>query len=338
MGLSLLCLPLLAVPPQATPLIRPGPDTQMNLIGNGGVESWNNGNSFQGPIGPDGWYAMGDTSDVFTQNDIAFTRLEGCGPGGNGSVVMQIRANLPDNFVSQRMENFGEYAGEAVTFSLSVRPIFPVAKAHIEIDDGVSTSSALMQVNAGEWGRVTVRHTVAACPTKLEFRIYPEQTLNVDDAMVVLGRFAEARFVPRPNPEPALQEVPLGTVLDWYRFDASVPVPEGFAVCDGSLVSNVESPFVGRATPNLLDRFVRGVTSVAQIGTTGGTDSHIHFASSGENEGGHGSPPGDSWFMNANQPPPILLNARDGHHHDITVDSSSNVPRYVGLLKIIRIK
>jgi hypothetical protein len=192
-------------------------------------------------------------------------------------------------------------------------------------------------VAQGQWGRVTVRHTVAACPTKLEFRIYPEQTINVDDAMAVLGRLPEAPYVPRPNPEPALQQVPLGTVLDWYRFDASIPVPEGFAICDGTPVADTGSPFVGRPTPNLGDKFVRGVTSVAQIGSSGGASTHNHSASSGTNEGGYGTPAGNYWYMSAPQFD-NLHNARDGHRHDITVNSSSNLPPFVGLLKIVRIK
>jgi hypothetical protein len=301
-----------------------------NLLGNGGFESWNQGEGFQGPIGPDLWHAMGDTSDVFTQGDIAFTRVDGCPPEGNGSSAMQIRANLPQNFVSQRLENFGEFAGKEVTFSLDARPLFPLANARIEVDDGVGTSMALILVKVmNEWGRVTVRHTVADCPTKLEFKIYPEQTIDVDQAMAVVGRQPNAEFIPRPNPEPGLQEVPLGTVLDWYRFDASIPVPEGFVICDGSAVADAASPYLGRATPNLADRFVRGVTSPAQIGTSGGASTHTHTGTTGAF--------GDFWWMGAAQPFQLQV-AQNGHRHDFTTNSASSLPPYTGLLKIIRVK
>jgi hypothetical protein len=333
LGLGALLL-VAAVPQQSLPVpIR----SSTNILGNGGVESWNRGSGFQGPIGPDLWYAMGDTSDVFTQGDIAFTRTTGCPPGGTGSTVMQIRANLPQNYVSQSAENFAEYAGKDVTFSVSIHPLFPLASAHIAIDDGIGSSSAPITVTMGQWGRVTVRHTVASCPTKLEFRIYPEQTVDVDEAMAVVGRQPSADFVPRPNPEPGLEEVPLGSVLDWYRFDASVPVPEGFAICDGSLVANVSSPFLGRATPNLTDRFVRGVTNVANIGTSGGSSTHAHSGTTGENEGGPGNPPGDWWFIEL-QCCDVMRCARDGHRHDFTTNVASSLPPYVGLLKIIRVK
>jgi hypothetical protein len=323
---------LLGAAPQQNQFIPTG--SFRNILGNGGFEAWNQGNAFQGPIGPDLWLAMGDTSDVFSQGDIAFTRVTGCAPAGNGSVAMQVRANLPQSFVSQSIENYGEYAGRDLTFSISARPLFPLANARIEVDDGVGTSMALITVTQGQWGRITLQHKVDKCPTKLEFKIYPEQTIDVDQAMALVGTHQNAVFVPRPNPEPSLQDVPLGTVLDWFRFDASIPVPEGFAICDGSPVADAASPFLGKATPNLLDRFVRGVTSVGSIGSSGGASSHSH-GTTGVNQGGFGVPPGNYWFM-SNQPFDVFRNARDGHTH--STSSASSLPPYVGLLKIIRIK
>jgi len=325
-------LPSSQVLNQTAPILARGPS---NILGNGGGDVWSRGNSFQGPIGPDLWFAMGDPSTAFTQNQIAFTLVSGCPPAGSGSRAMQIRANLPQNYVSQQVENFSEYAGKDVTFSIRARPLFPLANARIEIDDGVSTSSETIQVQPNAWGLVTVRHTVAACPTRLEFKIFPEQTIDVDEAMATVGRLARADFIPRPNPEPALQEVPVGTVLDWYRFDPLVPVPAGFAICDGSAVTDPASPFVGRSTPNLSDKFVRGVSSVGDIGETGGSSSHNHGGQTGENEGGNGAPPGDFWWMSANQFTNLQV-ARDGHEHDIS--SATHLPPYVGLLKIVRVK
>jgi hypothetical protein len=327
-----LTLPTLSAPMQSVAALALRPDD--NILSNGGFQVWDRGASFQGPTGPNSWYAMGDPSRAYTQADVAFTRITACPPAGNGSTLMQIRANLPQNFVSQSVENFGEYAGRSVTFSVEVRPLFPLATARIEIDDGFSSTSSLIQVSMGQWGRVSVRHDVAPCPTKLEFRIYPEQTLDVDGAMAVVGNFADLPFSPRPAEEASERSVPLGTVLDWFRFDNGMPVPDGFAICDGSPVNDLSSPFHGRATPNLANKFVRGVASVGQIGMTGGSDSHGHSGTTGSNQS-PGSP--DYWFMSSNQFD-NLHNAKDGHTHTFTTSSASNVPAYVGLLKIIRVR
>jgi len=334
-GLGALTLPSAFPAPQSVQSTLPVPvRSTTNLLGNGGFEGWTNGHAFQGPIGPDLWLAMGDPSDVFTQADVAFTRVQACPPSGSGSTAAQMRANLPENFVSQSLGNFAELAGLEVTFSTDVHPLFPLANARLEIDDGVTTTSAAITVQMGQWGRVTVRHTVAACPGKLEFRIYPEQTIDVDNAMAVVGRRPSADFVPSGNLDPHLREVPLGTVMDWYRFDAAIPVPEGFAICDGSPVVDPFSPYLGRATPDLADRFVRGVTSVGGIGAMGGSETHGHGSTS-VNHGGYGSPSGDYWFMSSGQFD-NLHNARDGHTH--TVGSSNHLPPYMGLLKIVRVR
>ena len=323
-----------ASPQQPLPMLPP---SLTNLLGNGGFESWSRGQGFQGPLGPDLWYPMGDTSDLFTQGDLAFTRVDGCPPAGDGSSAMQVRANLPQNFVSQSIENFGEYAGRDVTFSISARPLFPLANARIEIDDGVSTSMALIMVSMDQWGRVTVRHTVSDCPAKLEVKIFPEQTIDVDEAMLVVGRRADAEFVPRPNPEPALEEVPLGAVLDWFRFDASIPVPEGFAICDGSVVADARSPFVGKATPNLTDRFVRGVTSVGSIGSQGGNAS-VNLSHRHDISHGHTVTFGFLYQQGPNPFAPVIgINQHNGSSGN-ALGNTSILPPYVGLLKIVRIQ
>jgi len=67
-------------------------------------------------------------------------------------------------------------------------------------------------------------------------------------------------------------DVPIGTVIDWWRGNSSVDVPEGYQICDGSAVSNARSPMNGDNTPNLKGKFVRGVTSLGDIGTSGGSN------------------------------------------------------------------
>jgi len=76
-------------------------------------------------------------------------------------------------------------------------------------------------------------------------------------------------------PSPS-SEVPIGTVLDWWRPDATWLVPDGYHICDGGIVADPGSPFLNLPLPNLTDKFVMGVTDPLQIGTSGGSAGHSH--------------------------------------------------------------
>lgn len=74
--------------------------------------------------------------------------------------------------------------------------------------------------------------------------------------------------------------VPVGTVISWWRADASTPLPsDEWAIADGSVVDDPESPLDGQALPDLTDRFIMGVPA-SDIGQTGGANvlnlSHRH--------------------------------------------------------------
>ena len=71
------------------------------------------------------------------------------------------------------------------------------------------------------------------------------------------------------------QGVPVGTVLDWWC-STDCTIPEGYAIADGSTVTDPDSPLFGETLPDLSDRFVKGVTSTSGIGTTGGSSTHSH--------------------------------------------------------------
>ena len=78
--------------------------------------------------------------------------------------------------------------------------------------------------------------------------------------------------------------VPLGTVIDWWQF-GSMPVPDGFALCDGSTITDAASPFNGQPTPNLVDRFIYGTATLGDISDDAGGAatlnlSHSHGAGS----------------------------------------------------------
>jgi hypothetical protein len=78
------------------------------------------------------------------------------------------------------------------------------------------------------------------------------------------------------GPPGSASGVPVGTVIDWWRPDASFQVPAGFQICDGSVVSDPDSPLSGKTLPNLLNKFIRGVTDPNQIGVIAGADYHTH--------------------------------------------------------------
>ena len=56
---------------------------------------------------------------------------------------------------------------------------------------------------------------------------------------------------------------PQGIILAW--FVTSGQVPAGWAICDGSI-----------GTPDLRGRFLRGVSDLADVGRTGGSEQHSH--------------------------------------------------------------
>lgn len=74
----------------------------------------------------------------------------------------------------------------------------------------------------------------------------------------------------------AVLSVPIGAIIDWWRPDNSLPLPDNFQICDGSLVDDIESPLNGYALPDLTQLFVRGITDVNDIGVTGGSTNHQH--------------------------------------------------------------
>ncbi len=74
--------------------------------------------------------------------------------------------------------------------------------------------------------------------------------------------------------------VPVGTVISWWRSDANTPLPsDEWAIADGSIVADPESPLNGQTLPDLTDRFVMGV-AVDAVGQAGGSNtldlSHRH--------------------------------------------------------------
>lgn len=74
----------------------------------------------------------------------------------------------------------------------------------------------------------------------------------------------------------ARMSVPIGGVIDWWRPSASFSVPDRFQACDGSVVTDPDSPLFDTTLPDLTDKFVRGAASSTQVGETGGIETHSH--------------------------------------------------------------
>ncbi len=71
--------------------------------------------------------------------------------------------------------------------------------------------------------------------------------------------------------------VPVGAVVAWLKSFTGVPqtLPIGWLECDGSVISDGDSPMDGQTLPDLNgdNRFLRGETT---SGGTGGSETHNH--------------------------------------------------------------
>lgn len=73
------------------------------------------------------------------------------------------------------------------------------------------------------------------------------------------------------------QFVPIGAVLDWWRPDSSVAVPDGFVVCSGGTISSANHDFgTGQAinVPDLSNKFVLGAKTASGTNTAGNASSN----------------------------------------------------------------
>lgn len=107
--------------------------------------------------------------------------------------------------------------------------------------------------------------------------------------------------------------VPIGGIIAWNKSFTGVPsLPAGFLECDGSVISDADSPLDGETLPDLNgdNRFLRGNSTSTD---TGGSDTHNHsIEAPGTNTTGGGNP--------------------------LTVSTESNVPAYYHVVWIMKIK
>ena len=123
---------------------------------------------------------------------------------------------------------------------------------------------------------------------------------------------------------------PIGTIAAYLKSYTNAPaLPSGWKECDGSTVSDADSPFNGVAVPSLNagNKYLRGNTT---SGGTGGAAVHVHSASftSGAGGGDYGCGTTSSDYARS-------------HTHamgTIATGSLNQEPPYYEVVWVIRIK
>lgn len=120
---------------------------------------------------------------------------------------------------------------------------------------------------------------------------------------------------------------PIGTIMPWYKFMTGVPatLPEGWKECDGTQVSDADSPMNGVNVPDLVNtgRLIRGGDTA---NSTGGGTTHTHTCSG----------PYDDDTQDIIEGTVNTRAAYDYHSHSI--NSATAYPQNVTVSWIMRIK
>ncbi len=162
------------------------------------------------------------------------------------------------------------FNGDYVTVS-GVNKTVTAAHASLNRKDIISVNSS---------GTVTYTEGSAAAnpfPADLPNGEILLAVIDVDtgDTAINTGDINDTRIIKTP----ADIRVPIGTILPWNKTMTGVPtLPEGYAECDGSVISDAASPMDGETLPDLngTPSFLRGNTT---SGSTGGAETHTHSLS-----------------------------------------------------------
>jgi hypothetical protein len=61
---------------------------------------------------------------------------------------------------------------------------------------------------------------------------------------------------------------PIGSIMAFDTFNGTLTIPDGWLPCDNKKIEDPDSPLIGKSTPNLISRFIRGNST---SGGTGGS-------------------------------------------------------------------
>lgn len=152
--------------------------------------------------------------------------------------------------------------------------------------------------------------------------------------------------------------VPLGTVIDWWRPTPATAIPDGWEVCDGTPIVDPTSPLVGTDKPDLIDKFARGADptdpNLDPLGFTSGgqdeTPAHQHRWSHFNGNDWWSFSAGGSWIK-ITAWGDGMDSAGSGHNPLSRPDNTggwdlftamhpaqTNMPAYVGLIKLCRVR
>jgi len=169
-----------------------------------------------------------------------------------------------------------------------------------------------------------------------------------------------------------LDRAPIGTVVPWFRPANTVPIPTGWAPCDGSVIAVHNFPGIGGSVtlPDMRNAFVLGADATLAFATAAAVVSsgNINIAAGAPGEGAsggantivqteaqlaahsHGGQTGaaaDVIWEKTSSGQSIVLNATGNdtttstHVHPIATDGSGapmdNRPRWVGLIYICKV-
>jgi hypothetical protein len=159
---------------------------------------------------------------------------------------------------------------------------------------------------------------------------------------------------PTKIPAVEIYYVPVGAVIAWYPPDQA-ELPPNFALCDGTVVDDEDSPFNGQPTPDLRLRFILGAVDEggsapvgSQFGDTGfnlfgynnetlsTSPTEVNNADNAVNNIIQGNTPTTQWNY-------LLIeddSENDGnHHHELPAGAIAvSAPGSMALFYIIRIK
>ena len=103
---------------------------------------------------------------------------------------------------------------------------------------------------------------------------------------------------------------PIGTILPWAKSFTGVPsIPDGYLECDGSAISDSDSPLNGETLPDLNGGTYRMLRGATTSGGTGGDDTwdHGHVVTQGQEINDNGAKPvstSAAWGTTVNILPP----------------------------------